>query len=415
MFTETLSILKTHSRLILVAFLLFFFSAFGQSVFIGIYIPDMQEKFGLDHAKIGILYGAATLLSSILLLYTGKKLDFMPLRRFVLLSLAGLTIGAALIATAWHPVLLFSAFLLLRHCGQGLMLLSGNTAINRYIENGRGRSLSVAQTGMSFHLAVFPLLGVTVTALLGFQGAWIAYTAFTGIILIPLFWFLLRAHEGTTHADWAVRTASKELESGPFAGLKDDWTRRQVLRDWRFYTLITVMICAPAFTTVLFFYQGAIAETLGISPTVLAAGFIFFTGASVLSSFAAGFVLDRFGETVLLLVYPVAYAAGLLCVANTSGHLFLLYPGLMLMGAGTGAGQITGGPLFAKMYGTKHFAAIKSLSFTAALGSTAISPPLAGWLIDSGIPVTQILSGFAVYAFVSWLVIVSVRHKLVRE
>jgi len=298
--------------------------------------------------------------------------------------------------------------------GQGLMTLAATTVINRYIEIGNGRAQSVAQMGLPVHAALFPLCATMILGAIGFTASWIAYAAFIVLILMPFFWFFLRAHEEKTHKQWSQRMNEKAAQSTLDGALPDEWTRRRVLRDWRFYIILSVMLIGPCFGTAIFFYQTTIAESLSMAPALFTTGFIFLTGASILSALIAGPVMDNYGEKYLLTSFPILYAAGLVLLSGAGG-LLGLYSALSLIGAAGGIMSITGGPLFAKMYGTKHFASIKSLNFMAIIIASAISPPLCGLLLDSGFEIGDVLFYFALYSALAWIFILLCIQKITRH
>ena len=37
--------------------------------------------------------------------------------------------------------------------------------------------------------------------------------------------------------------------------MEDEWTRKHVLRDWRFYGIVAIAMLSPFVGTVIFFYQ----------------------------------------------------------------------------------------------------------------------------------------------------------------
>ena len=408
-------VIKAHGGLISAAFLLMVFSGFGQSVFIGVFLPDIQAHFSIDKTTLGSIYAAATICSAIAMVWSGKLLDQLKLRNFITLTLLGLALGCLLLGTAFHPLMLFPAFFCLRQFGQGLMTLSGTTMINRYIEDGRGRAQSIAQNGLPVHGALFPLAGALLLQHFGFMTSWLGYACFVVIVLVPFFWFFLRAHEDKTHRAWSERMAAKDAAaaaSGIGAALSDEWTRNRVLKDWRFYALLSIMMIPPCFGTAVFFYQTAIAESLELEHSVFATGFFFLTIASVATTLIAGPVMDQYGEKSLLIAFPVFYAAGLAGLAYADG-LVGLYIALALIGAGGGIMSITGGPLYAKMYGTKHFASIKSLNVMSMIVASALSPPLCGYMLDYGFEIGQILLYFAIYTAAAWVFILATIRKMI--
>ena len=398
-----LPVIKAHSGIISAAFLLMVFSGFGQSVFIGVFLPDIQHHFGIDKTTLGSIYAAATVCSAALMAWSAKLLDQIPLRKFILFILIGLAVGCALMGTAFHPLMLFPAFLCLRQFGQGLMTLAGTTMINRYIEEGNGRAQSITQNGLPLHGALFPFAGTVILGTFGFTASWLGYSGFILFILVPFFWFFLRAHEEKTHKVWSARMEAKEA-ANPLGALSDEWTRKRVLGDWRFYMIMAVMVIGPCFGTAIFFYQTTIAESLELSPALFTTGFVFLTIASVIAALIAGAVMDNYGEKFLLTSFPLIYAIGLVLLASANG-LIGLYVALAMIGVGGGIMSITGGPLFAKMYGTKHFGSVKSLHFITMILASAISPPLSGWMLDSGFEISEILYYFAIYSALAWVFI----------
>lgn len=406
-------VLKAYKGLIAAAFTLMVFSGFGQSVFFGAFLPEIQARFDIDKTTLGSIYAAATITSALLLAWSGKFLDTMPLTKFVTIILTGLAIGCALMGLATHPAILFLAFLCLRQFGQGLMVLAGTTAINRYIEDGRGRAQSIAQTGLPIHSAIFPITGLFILNMIGFTASWLLYSGFIIIILLPFYFFLLRSHEENTHKAWQSKMDDDE-KSSLLDMLPDQWTRKRVLMDWRFYAIMSIMVVPPCFGTAVFFFQSIVAEANGISQTAFAGGFVFLTLASVISALAAGVIMDNYGEKPLLLSFPLVYAGGLLCLASGFG-VISAYAGLAIIGVGGGIMSITGGPLYAKMYGTKHYGSIKSLSIISMVFASAISPPLTGYLLDTNIGIDQVLIYFSIYALLAWVFIAASIGKITKS
>ena len=409
-------VIKAYKGLISIAFLLMVFSGFGQSVFFGIYLPDIQSRFDIDKTTLGRIYAAATVISALFMVWSGKFLDIMPLRRFITIVLCGLALGCAVMGLATHPVMLFIAFLLLRQCGQGLMILSGTTAINRYIDEGRGRAQSIAQSGLPVHGALFPLAGYFIIDALGYSASWLSYCAFILCVLMPFFMYFLRHHETKTHAGWKKRLDDQDKQKLSAQNLQSqipqlEWTRSRVLKDWRFYMIMVIMTIPPCFGTAIFFYQTAIADALNLSAATFAGGFVFLTLASVITALIAGSIMDSFGEKPLLLSFPILYALGLFILSHYGG-VWATYGALSIIGAGGGITSITGGPLFAKMYGTKYYGSIKSLSITAMILASAVSPPLTGYLLDSGIGIAQILFYFAIYSIAAWSIVAVFINKI---
>ena len=404
MFNDSRTLLKHHGGLIFAGFLLFFFSIFGQSAIFGAYLPAIREDLGLTKTDTGALYAAATIASGIAIVFTGKLLDFHRLRHVLAGSIIGLVLGCFAMAVATGPFVLFVAFFLLRQCGQGLMVHSANTAINRYIEHGRGKAMAMIIQGGPLHVVVFPPFALWLAHYVEWRMAWVGYGLFALLFILPGFWFYLRRHQSTTHALWERRMkAESELAVSEKEKI---WTRRHVIKDWRFYAISSIFIIAPFVGTVLFFYQQEIADSVGISPLLYTTTFPGSAFCMIFGGFLAGYVIDKYGEKPGLMVVPLLYTAGLLAIAATHKlGLPFLHAGMYITGMAAGIASTTGGPLIARLYGTKHLGGIKALLFSVNILSSATSPFIFGFLMDRGHDITTLLSWVAFYTGVVWLVV----------
>ena len=62
-------------KVIIFGFIFTFFSSFGQSFFLGLFNPSIRETLSITHGHFGSIYASATLLSSFILIWVGKKID----------------------------------------------------------------------------------------------------------------------------------------------------------------------------------------------------------------------------------------------------------------------------------------------------------------------------------------------------
>lgn len=409
MFQDTLHFIKDNRRLLAAGFLLCFFSTFGQTVFIGAHIPFIRAHFDLSHSEISLFYAAATICSAAALLWTGKFIDHLRLVQLLPLVLCGLALGALILAFAPHPAFLFLAFFLLRQCGQGMMPLTSTICMNRYLEKGRGRAMAITNIGATTHMTIVPFLGLLIVGVIGWQMAWMSYALFILLVLIPLFFWLFKSHEKTTHAAWEARMKAAEDNPSPS---EKQWTRKEALKDWRFYCFISALIIAPCFNTAIFFYQGELAANAGISSAAFTGTFITFTIGAVIASIIAGMTIDRHGEKYVLLLFPLVFAAGLIVLSCFTGYTATLIA-LTIVGIADGMIVVLGGPLLAKFYGTRHLGSIKSVIVSINVLASALSPPLVGILLDNSVPIGNIFLGFALYACLAWgILFIFLRPKL---
>ena len=62
-------------KVIIFGFIFTFFSSFGQSFFLGLFNAPIRNELGITHGQFGNLYATATICSSLLLIWVGKKID----------------------------------------------------------------------------------------------------------------------------------------------------------------------------------------------------------------------------------------------------------------------------------------------------------------------------------------------------
>lgn len=400
MLKPTIDLMKEHGGLITAGFFLYFFSVFGQSIFFGVYLPHFQEELELSKTTLGSLYMFATIASSIVIIFSGKMLDHYPLRNFIACTFVGLAAGCFVIANAYNAIMLLIAFFLLRQFGQGLMVLSANTSINRYLDKNRGKAVALISLGVSAQFMIFPPMAIMAEDYIGWRTAWMIYGCFALFILLPSFWLYLKHHQSTTHARWETRVKAESEKA--VEAVSKEWTRKTVLQDPRFYALAAITILSPYVGTAIAFYQREIAASLSIDPLTFAGTFTFFSLMSVVLSFAAGGVIDKYSEKPVLIAYPLIFALGLYLL--TSGFsLPVTYLGMALVGGASGMMMTLGGPLLASLYGTKHLGSIKSLFFSMAILASALSPFTFGLLMDMGYDVLDQLAAMMIYAGLVWI------------
>ena len=67
--------LSLNKKIIIFGFIFTFFSSFGQSFFLGLFNSSIRDALSISHGQFGSIYASATLLSSFILVWIGKKID----------------------------------------------------------------------------------------------------------------------------------------------------------------------------------------------------------------------------------------------------------------------------------------------------------------------------------------------------
>ncbi|MEX0594253.1 MAG: MFS transporter, partial [Balneolaceae bacterium] len=191
---DYLTFLRTERRFLSFGISFTFFSSFGQTFLISLFVPYFLTDFDLSNAGFGGIYSIATLLSAGVLPWVGRLIDRVPLRWFSLAVACGLAIACLLIALSWHLSLLFSALFLLRLTGQGLCGHTAETAMARFYDDRRGKALSISSLGYPLGEAFLPTLIAAILTWIHWRTVWGGMGILILFLFIPMIWLLAGRH-----------------------------------------------------------------------------------------------------------------------------------------------------------------------------------------------------------------------------
>ena len=136
-------------KVILFGFIFTFFSSFGQSFFLGLFNSSIRDALSITHGQFGTIYASATLLSSLVIIWVGKKIDDIDVFKFGTLVTLLLSFSCYFFSKVSSVTFLFIAIFLMRFSGQGLMSHTATTTITRYFTKSRGKALCIGWFGLS--------------------------------------------------------------------------------------------------------------------------------------------------------------------------------------------------------------------------------------------------------------------------
>jgi len=402
-----------HWRFLCFGFMLTFTCNLGQTFFVGLYNPFIREAYSLSNGDFGALYGFATLCSAALLVWLGRLVDHIELRRYTLVVIIGMAIACLLMHTDLGIVGLGLALLLLRLCGQGLMPHISTTGMGRYFEETRGRAIGLANLGFSSGQIVLPMIAAALIALVGWRQSWAVYALGLIVLTIPLMRFLLKDHD-RRHQHWEAQIALREAEGTAPEPLRAP-LRQGVFRDPRFYIILPATLGSPLCGTSIFFFQAQLMAEKGWADNLFALSFPFYAVATTTAHLSGGFILDRIGGGLKLLPLAfIPYITGIVTLALTGNAAW--FPVMMvLIGASTGLLGVIGGTLWPELYGTRTLGALRAFTSSVMVFSTAIAPFAVGRLYDAGISVRATYFGFAAYMIVFCLLLLPISYGRQRQ
>ena len=389
-------------KVILFGFIFTFFSSFGQSYFLGLFNSSIREALSITHGQFGSIYASATLCSSLLLIWVGKKIDDVNIFKFAFFVIILLSFACFFFSRITSVFLLFVAIFLMRFSGQGMMSHTASTTISRYFTRTRGRALSISWFGLSSAEFIMPVLMVYLLTIIDWQNLWLIFSI-TVLIVLPIASFLL-----IKNLNLDSRESSDEDKKN--VEIKQ-WKRREVIKDYRFYIISSNMLAMPWIFTGFAVFQSFIQTSKGWGPYVIAQSFMSYSILSVLTLFLSGFLIDKFTSRKLLIYMniPLLLSVIVLFFFDTQFTAFIF---LGLVGISNGFANILGSSTWAELYGVKYLGSIKALTTALMVFATAFGTALFGYLIDLGFTVGDIAVVSGTYIFVSLILLFFVRKKL---
>jgi predicted MFS family arabinose efflux permease len=389
-------------KVILFGFIFTFFSSFGQSYFLGLFNSSIREALSITHGQFGSIYASATLCSSLLLIWVGKKIDDVNIFKFAFFVIILLSFACFFFSRITSVFLLFIAIFLMRFSGQGMMSHTASTTISRYFTKTRGRALSISWFGLSSAEFIMPVLMVYLLTFIDWQNLWLIFSI-SVLIILPIASFLLIKN---------LNLDSREANDENIEEVEiKQWKRREVIKDYRFYIISSNMLAMPWIFTGFAVFQSFVQTSKGWGPYVIAQSFMSYSALSVLTLFLSGFLIDKFTSRKLLIYMniPLLLSVIVLFFFDTPVTAFIF---LGLVGISNGFANILGSSTWAELYGVKYLGSIKALTTALMVFATAFGTALFGYLIDIGFTVGDIAVVSGTYIFISLILLFLVRKKL---
>ncbi len=389
-------------KVILFGFIFTFFSSFGQSFFLGLFNSSIRDALSITHGQFGTIYASATLLSSLVIIWVGKKIDDIDVFKFGTLVTLLLSFSCYFFSKVSSITFLFVAIFLMRFSGQGLMSHTATTTISRYFTKSRGKALSTGWFGLSTAEFILPVFMIYLLTFMEWRSIWINISFV--ILFLPIISYLLIKN---------IKLDSREIDNNKNTrNIKiKNWKRIEVIKDYRFYIVCANMLAMPWIATGIFVYQSFILSSKNWGPYVIAQSFMAYSILSVITLFIAGFLIDKFSSRKLLIYMNLPFLLSLfLIIIFDNPIVSFLFLGLI--GISNGLANVLGSSTWAEVYGVKHIGSIKALTTALMVFSTAFGTAVFDLLIDKGFSIEQISMISGTYIFLALVALIFVRNKL---
>lgn len=369
--SNLLHFFRNNKKMLNFGFQFNFFSAFGQTFFISIYVTYWTETVSISNAAFGSLYSVLTIASAFLLSFFGGYIDKMPLKRFALLVFLVLTTAVVLLSQAGNLVLLAVALLFVRWFGQGMMTHTSAAGIGKNYQENRGKALSISALGIPASQIVLPGIATFLIGFYDWRMSLLIIAAGAAAIILP-----------SVQAVGKLRLSqSVELKSPIELGKEG----LRHLKNPIFRLMALNFFLIPFTCTAVFLYQYALGETFNYSREWVTFSFTFFAVFNAAGMFLSGELTDRLSGKFLFPLYLIPALAGfvLISIINSSWAFPVFYS---LLGISSGLGMTISTAVQAEVYGPKILGKMRSYFTTLLVLSTAVSPPFMGFFLDNNRP-----------------------------
>jgi predicted MFS family arabinose efflux permease len=395
--------LTLNKKVIIFGFIFTFFSSFGQSFFLGLFNAPIRNELDITHGQFGTIYASATICSSLLLIWVGKKIDDYRILNYSFFVITLLFFSS--LAFSFINSIYFLAFgiFLMRLSGQGLMSHASTTTISRFFEKSRGKALSTVWFGLSTAEFILPVLVTYSFVIFSWRTVWQGIAL---LIILILPFVILNTIK-------SINLDSREIDNSP--NLKKvkikNWRRRDVIKDYRFYIVSLNMLAMPWMATGIFVYQSFITDSKMWDVYTIPKAFMVYSITSIITLFSSGYLVDKFTSRKLIPIMNVPLLIAMIVLFKNQ-HEIYAYVFLGLVGVSNGFGNILGSSTWAEIYGVKYIGSIKALTTAFMVFATAFGTAVFGILIDKGFTIENIAFICGVYIVMSLALLILFRKTL---
>ena len=394
--------LSLNKKIIIFGFIFTFFSSFGQSFFLGLFNAPIRNELGITHGQFGNLYATATICSSLLLIWVGKKIDDYKLINYSFFVIILLFLSSFFFYFINSIYFLAIGIFLMRFSGQGLMSHTSATAITRFFDKSRGKALSTIWFGLSSAEFILPVLVTYLFLIYSWRTVWQGI-AILVILFLPL--VILNTIR-------SINLDSREDQKTNLKKIKiKNWKRKEVIKDYRFYIISLNMLAMPWIATGIFVYQSYITDSKLWSTYTIPKAFMVYSITSIITLFSSGFLVDKFTSRKLIPVMNIPLLFAMIVLFYFQNEIYA-YFFLGLIGVSNGLANVLGSSTWAEIYGVKYIGSIRALTIALMVFSTAFGTAVFGILIDYGFSIERIAFVSGAYIIISWILLIIFRHTL---
>jgi len=304
--------------------------------------------------------------------FTGWVLERWSLSRVMLTGYLGVAAAYLLIGFApngWAVVLVY--VLLLPPAVTASAGIPSQTLVSRWFVKRRGFAFSLSALGLVLAGVLYPPLVVRMIDSFGWRATWWAFGAFNCVVIGTLAWLVLRDRpgplDGTAYLGGEDHHALEE--TGSTIGF------REIARRRNFWLAVLCFVPAVAAYNVLSNNFAPYAKERSVDVATVAQLVVAFNIAATAGKLGSGWLADRLGNRLPLLLLTTAGAAGALILTFAHGATGITI-GAILLGASQGMWVMLASCL-ASEFGSRDFPRAYGFACITTVLTAATAPMVA--------------------------------------
>ena len=415
---------KSRSRVhrgwwvLLIAFLTIYMSSPGQSHSIGVFRAGMIESMQVLAPEVldtdfMLAYMFATILSGIAIPLIGPYVDRYGARIFLPITSLCLALTCFFMAHVEHIPELYVGLSLLRIFGQGLMCLLGAWLVGEWFEKNRGFAMGVIGIGGALSVATVPLANAWLIEANGWENTWLIHACVVGLCFVIPPFLLVRNRpelEGLfpdCRFEPPEDVADEKTEYSPHI-TRDNWERREALRDSTFWKLVLCWASTSLVGTGVVIYQKTIFQAVGVPDDKPYYVLALQACVAIGTCLTAGHLTTRI-QARYLMATAMFLLSGAMLILLTMTSPWMAIVVAILLGTQGGIIRTVGSVVWVNYYGRKNQGAISGAALSLAVIGSALGPlPLAmsSDFLGSTMPA---LVGFFILPMLAGLLVLTAR------
>jgi MFS family permease len=357
--------------------------AYGVQFTFGVFMPHISADTGWDRGALSLPYSVYVFVYSALGLISGRLTDRWGPR--VVLTAGGALLGSGImlmsrVGMLWQIYLVLG---LLAASGMSAAYVPCNATVVRWFTLKRGLALSIASSGASFGMFIFPPLTTALITMYGWRGAYLILGSLAACAIIGCASFIVRDPERMgLHPDGQLQERLLPEKAAMDIAESASFTLAEARHTGAFWLLNVIFGLTWVVVFMPMVHIVPFAIDMGISPfraamTISVIGFAGFAGR-----LAIGTLSDRFGRVatlgMCLLLQGLSFAA-----FTISSGLVLLYLTAAVFGFSYGGVTALFPALVGDFFGRAEVGAIVGFIFALAGSPAAFGPLIAGYMYNA--------------------------------